>query len=543
MNQASLSSGTRPKNIRQRFQRDLIIIIILVCVFTLAIAAFLASGVKKDLSGEFISRTANQAIKELRNIFEPLKKDLSYTRQWGISGQIDPTGDIHALMGQFIPMLHQNNFISALMIANSRGQEYMLLRDEGNWLTRTTDKKKYVDTVLWKRWSNNGNLLEEWREESDYDPRQRPWFQGTLSTEGENEIYWTEPYIFFTKNEPGITASASWQKSVASDTTYVAGFDILLKDIATIFNTLTVTQNGAAVLVEKDRAILAPFVVPTGSQETGKATKPGPPDDTPAHTAAAKAVTLWPGQADDPEAPFRFKYLGQTWWSGFRPLDPESKDFWIGVVVPESDFTGASSKRIYLILAVALSILAIALLLSYLIVRKYGRQLKDRPVYSLDEDKLDDSLKALIDQGENDTLEFKATMRMNLKSGKTGKEIELAWLKTVVAFLNTNGGTLLLGVGDNGNIEGIEADGFDNDDKCRLHFKNLIGQHIGLEFSEFIDFDLKSTGGKTIAVIHCSRANAPVFLKHGKDEDFFIRSGPASLKLSVSQVLKYLKQR
>jgi predicted HTH transcriptional regulator len=134
-------------------------------------------------------------------------------------------------------------------------------------------------------------------------------------------------------------------------------------------------------------------------------------------------------------------------------------------------------------------------------------------------------------------------MRMNLKSGKTGREIELAWLKTVVAFLNTNGGTLLIGVADNVNIEGIEADGFDNDDKCRLHFKNLISQHIGLEFSEFIDFDLKSTGGKTIAVIHCSRANAPVFLKHGKDEDFFIRSGPASLKLSVSQVLKYLKQR
>jgi hypothetical protein len=65
MNQESVSTGTRPKNIHQRFQRDLIIIIVLVCVITLAIEAFLASGVRKDLSGEFITRTANQTIKEL----------------------------------------------------------------------------------------------------------------------------------------------------------------------------------------------------------------------------------------------------------------------------------------------------------------------------------------------------------------------------------------------------------------------------------------------------------------------------------------------
>ena len=133
-------------------------------------------------------------------------------------------------MGQFIPMLQQKSFISAMMIANSKGQEYMLLRDESNWLTRSTDRNKYGDKVLWKRWSNTGDLLEEWREESDYDPRQRPWFKGALSATDEENIYWTEPYTFFTKNKPGITASISWQKTSDDETGYVAGFDILLKD-------------------------------------------------------------------------------------------------------------------------------------------------------------------------------------------------------------------------------------------------------------------------------------------------------------------------
>jgi hypothetical protein len=543
MTQDNIPRRTRQKNIRQRFQRDLIIIIVLVCGITLAVAAFLIAGVKRDLSSELISRVSTQAIKELRDILGPLRKDLAYTRQWGISGQIDPGGDIRPLLAQFIPMLQQNSFISALMLADSEGREFMLLRDDGNWLTRSTDRSTHGDQVLWKRWSTHADLLEEWREESDYDPGKRPWFLGALSMPDEDDIHWTEPYTFFTGKEPGITASISWKIPPDDAASYVAGFDILLKDIGSLFSTLTVTPNGTALLIEKDRAILAPFVHAFGSREPGTPAGLSPPDDTPANSAAAALVTDWHGQKD-PEKPFRVNRAGEVWWGGFRPLDPDSKEFWIGVVIPESDIAGDSTTRTYLILAGAAAILGLGLLLAYLLARKYGRQLQDRPAYGLDGDKSAERLYALISRGESPVMEFKSTMRMNLKTGKTGKEIELAWLKTVVAFLNTEGGTLLIGIDDDGNIQGLAADGFESDDRCRLHFKNLISQHIGLEFSDFIDFELHPVEGKSIGVINCSRANAPVFLKHGqKNEDFFIRSGPASLKLSVSQVLKYLQQR
>ena len=536
------TARNRRKNIRQRFQRDIMVIIILVCAITLTVAAFLVARVKKDLSSELINRVSIQAIKELQDILGPLRKDLTYIRQWAISGQVDASGDILPLLGQFIPMLQQNSFISGLMLASSKGQEFMLLRDGEQWLTRSTDKNSFGDLVLWKRWSAQGDLLEEWREASEYDPRKRSWFQGALTAQGEGAIHWTEPYTFFTRNEPGITASISWKKTAGDNTSYVAAFDILIEDIGSIFNKLTVTQNGTAVLVEKDRAVLAPFVHPLGLSESGSPpANLSSPDDTPANSAAANSVILW-HRHKDPLAPFRFSRAGETWWGGFRPLDPDSQTFWIGVVLPESDITGASSRRIYLILAGAAAILGLGLLLSYLLVQKYGWQFKDRPAHELDGDTTGESLRALIGRGESPILEFKSTMRMNLKTGKTGKEIELAWLKTVVAFLNTDGGTLLIGIDDHRNIQGLAADGFESDDKCRLHFKNLISQHIGLEFSDYIDFDLRSVEGKSIAVIQCSRADAPVFLKHGKNEDFFIRSGPASLKLSVSQVLKYLKQ-
>ena len=73
--------------------------------------------------------------------------------------------------------------------------------------------------------------------------------------------------------------------------------------------------------------------------------------------------------------------------------------------------------------------------------------------------------------------------------------------------------------------------------------KNLINQHIGAEYSHFIDCDLTTIGWKTIVVITCEKALDPVFLKVGKNEDFYIRSGPSSVRLSMSQMVKYLEQR
>ena len=134
-------------------------------------------------------------------------------------------------------------------------------------------------------------------------------------------------------------------------------------------------------------------------------------------------------------------------------------------------------------------------------------------------------------------------MRMNLKTGKQDKEIELAWLKTVTAFMNTAGGILLVGVDDDGDIQGIEADGFANEDKCRLHFKNLIAQHIGIEHSGSLNFEIHPVKGRQLIFIECERAEKPAFLTHRNEEGFYIRSGPSSVKLPVSKVLQYLESR
>ena len=152
-------------------------------------------------------------------------------------------------------------------------------------------------------------------------------------------------------------------------------------------------------------------------------------------------------------------------------------------------------------------------------------------------------IQALISSGENDRLEFKSTLRWNLKTDRSEKGIEKAWLKSVVAFLNTDGGVLLVGVTDDGHILGTEADQFDNEDKYLLHVNNCLQQHIGLEHSGFIRFQLIPVEEKEVLLIECQPSPSAAFLKIGKNEEFFVRVGPGSRQLSTSEVLSYMSKR
>jgi hypothetical protein len=255
------------------------------------------------------------------------------------------------------------------------------------------------------------------------------------------------------------------------------------------------------------------------------------------------AMGVWEKVRTETFAIKQFSSEGQTWWAGFKPLQTEKSGTWIGVIIPQKDLAGNFRQRWLQVVLIAAAILFGGSVLVVYMIRHYSLRYPSPPTTDSRAGSIDDDLSKMISVGEGSNLEFKSTLRTNLKTGKTDKAIELAWLKSVAAFLNSEGGTLLIGVNDDSGLEGIEADGFESDDKCRLHLKNLLNQHIGAEFSRYIDCDLQTINGKTIVVITCEKVSGPVFLAVGKNEDFFIRSGPSSIRLSMSKMVKYLQQR
>lgn len=153
------------------------------------------------------------------------------------------------------------------------------------------------------------------------------------------------------------------------------------------------------------------------------------------------------------------------------------------------------------------------------------------------------STKEIIEQGESDQVEFKSTLRWNLYAQKKDKAIEKAALKTLAAFMNTKGGTLIVGVADDGNILGLENDKFANHDKLLLHLTKIVQDRIGILFMKFLQFSIEHINDKDILRIDCQPATTPAYLLDGNQEHFFIRTGPSTTNLRLSKVYPYIKER
>jgi len=151
-------------------------------------------------------------------------------------------------------------------------------------------------------------------------------------------------------------------------------------------------------------------------------------------------------------------------------------------------------------------------------------------------------LAAIIDAGEGDNVEFKSTMRWNLHADRSDKNIENGCLKTVAGYLNADGGVLLVGVADDGEVIGLGKDHFQTEDKMLLHWVNLIKAHLGAEFLRCIRSMVHELGGKRVLVVECLPATSPVFSNRDNEESFFVRMSNTTQALKPSEVLAYVDE-
>jgi hypothetical protein len=153
-----------------------------------------------------------------------------------------------------------------------------------------------------------------------------------------------------------------------------------------------------------------------------------------------------------------------------------------------------------------------------------------------------DEIKARVRSGENKTLEFKETLSWDVRKGEKAKYIEISSLKTIAAFLNTDGGRLLVGVRDDGTIPGlkfeIEKLHQANSDKFLLHFKNLVHEKIGAKYYPKLDWELQDIDETLVLVVAVQPASEPCFL----DDDFYVRTNPSTDKLTGEKQFKYVTE-
>ncbi|MCP4047820.1 MAG: response regulator [Gammaproteobacteria bacterium] len=151
-------------------------------------------------------------------------------------------------------------------------------------------------------------------------------------------------------------------------------------------------------------------------------------------------------------------------------------------------------------------------------------------------------LLVLIKAGESHSVEFKSTMRWNLYADRSDKGIENSSLKTVAAYLNTEGGVLLVGVDDDGEVLGLGKDHFKTEDKQMLHWVNLVKSYLGAEFIPYMRSTIESIGDKRVLVVECLPSKKPVFFRRDNDESFFVRMTNTTQALKTSETLAYIEE-
>lgn len=153
------------------------------------------------------------------------------------------------------------------------------------------------------------------------------------------------------------------------------------------------------------------------------------------------------------------------------------------------------------------------------------------------------SIAELIHGGESGAVEFKATLRTNLHTGLPDEKMHLAVLRTIAGFLNAKGGTLLIGIADDGVAVGLGADKFPSEDKMGLHLVNLVRDRIGDVFLPYVHAHFDEQDGHRVLAVRCEKGPKPAFVKDGTAQRFFVRGGNATTELSGLSVTDYVKQR
>ena len=150
----------------------------------------------------------------------------------------------------------------------------------------------------------------------------------------------------------------------------------------------------------------------------------------------------------------------------------------------------------------------------------------------------------LIDLGESYVLEFKSTLQWDVVTGQKRKELRHSSLKTIAAFLNSQGGTLVIGVEDDGKVFGLNRDlefAQNSSDGFERLLVSLVSESMGITTAPYYRVRFENVENETVCVIEVERSPEPIFMNFENRKVFCIRAGNTTRILDSEETLKYVE--
>ncbi len=266
-------------------------------------------------------------------------------------------GQLERLLFQQLQLSSQ---FAGVFYGDEKGQFVYVMHSKGPGPYRSKiiwrNFEERMTTLIWR--NNNYEMVEERADYEDtYDPRTRLWYTGVKQ---EKKNVWTDPYIFFTSQTPGITVASP---VVDADGTLqgVIGVDIGIEAISEFLSRLNIGKSGRALILNRNGDVIAhpsPDLIRTqNSDGTFRFVSIDEIDDPVARAAFGNLASTNEVLVDR-EVISRFDYAGATYVSILMPSISEELPWTIAVYAPESDFTGAIKNNRELNLWIAAAVAA-----------------------------------------------------------------------------------------------------------------------------------------------------------------------------------------
>lgn len=177
----------------------------------------------------------------------------------------------------------------------------------------------------------------------------------------------------------------------------------------------------------------------------------------------------------------------------------------------------------------------------------YRKLVRRRSVPARIQEELERDLPSAIAAREGERVEFKASARWDAQLGKTNKALETATVRTIAGFLNHEGGSLFVGVGDSGEVVGTQQDyrtlKRPDRDGFEQFVMGLVKHALGGDVCAHVHVRFHTAEGKDVCQIAVEPSERPVYCQDGEVARYFLRMGNTTRELDVREAMQHVAQR
>lgn len=287
---------------------------------------------------DLLAEAGSNASEHSKRFLTPAREAAELSSRIIESGVV-PEEDFVAIEKFLFQSLQNVMQLSGLYFGDEAGNFVYVMRSEkhGDFRTKIVqnDVGGKTTQLIWRD-TNFSVVHKEFDPTDMFDPRTRPWYENSKATGATN---WTDPYIFFSSQEPGISVSSP----VLSEGILrgVIGVDIKISTISTFLSQLEISDNGSALILNKNGDVIAhPNLEQIIVKSDAALSFIGIEDieDPVAQSAFADLASTGLVEIKQ-ETQSEFEYQKERFVSFIKPIVGTDLPWTIAIYAPENDFT------------------------------------------------------------------------------------------------------------------------------------------------------------------------------------------------------------